>query len=161
MPAGCWLVFEVAGLVGMITTRLPHRSLVRRSRRPLSLLSMLLCGLSVYFFGLPPGNMFWLNTALLMSAGFFVYVPQALVAVVVANLATKRAAANGRWLNERLWLREYHPLRLGMGKLVELSGWGPAFGCIIAAALAGAALFAAALPAKAHGYGEVAAPTSR
>jgi OPA family glycerol-3-phosphate transporter-like MFS transporter/OPA family sugar phosphate sensor protein UhpC-like MFS transporter len=151
-----WMMagFEVAGLVGMITTGFLTDRWFGGRGVPLSLLSMLLCGLSVYLFWIAPANMIWLNTALLMSAGFFVYGPQALVAVVVANLATKRAAATAVGLTSIFGYASTVLSGWGMGKLVEHYGWGPAFGCIIAAALAGAALFAAALPAKAHGYAD-------
>jgi phosphoglycerate transporter family protein len=149
-----WMVagFEVAGLAGMITTGFLTDRWFGGRGVPLSLLSMLLCGLSVYFFWIAPANMVWLNTALLMSAGFFVYGPQALVAVVVANLATKRAAATAVGLTSIFGYASTALSGWGMGVLVEHYGWEPAFACIIAAAIAGAILFAAALPAKAHGY---------
>jgi sugar phosphate permease len=149
-----WMVagFEVAGLAGMITTGFLTDRCFGGRGVPLSLASMLLCALSVYLFWIAPGQMVWLNTALLMSAGFFIYGPQALVAVVVANLATKRAAATAVGLTSIFGYASTTLSGWGIGLLVEHYGWGPAFGCIIVAALIGAVLFAAALPAKAHGY---------
>lgn len=151
-----WMVagFEVAGLAGMLTTGFLTDRWFGGRGVPLSLLSMLLCGLSVYLFWIAPAHMVWLNTALLMSAGFFVYGPQALVAVVVANLATKRAAATAVGLTSIFGYASTTLSGWGIGLLVEHYGWGPAFTCIIAAAIIGAALFAAALPAKAHGYAD-------
>ncbi len=150
-----WMVagFEVAGLAGMLVTGFLTDRLFRGRGAPLSLLCMLLCGLSVYLFWKAPPRMVWLNTALLMSAGFFVYGPQALVAVIVANLATKRAAATAVGLTSIFGYASTTLSGWGMGVLVQHYGWGPAFSCLLGIALAGAILFAAALPAKANGYG--------
>jgi OPA family glycerol-3-phosphate transporter-like MFS transporter/OPA family sugar phosphate sensor protein UhpC-like MFS transporter len=146
--------FEVAGLAGMILTGYLTDRVFGGRGVILSLVSMLFCGLSIYLFWIVPGNSFWLNTALLMATGFFVYSPQALVAVVVANLATKRAAATAVGLTSIFGYASTVLSGWGLGLLVHSFGWSPAFPCLIAAALAGAALFAAALPAKAHGYTE-------
>jgi phosphoglycerate transporter family protein len=151
-----WMVaaFEVAGLAGMIATGYLTDRVFKGRGAPLSMLSMLLCGLSIFFFWKVPGRMFWLNAGLLMSAGFFVYGPQALVAVIVANLATKRAAATAVGLTSIFGYASTVLSGVGMGALVQHYGWRPAFTCLIGVAIVGAALFAAALPAKAHGYGE-------
>lgn len=151
-----WMVagFEVAGLAGMLVTGFLTDRLFRGRGAPLSLLCMLLCGLSVYLFWKAPARMVWLNAALLMSAGFFVYGPQALVAVIAANLATKRAAATAVGLTSIFGYASTTLSGWGMGVLVQHYGWGPAFSCLLGIALAGALLFAAALPAKANGYGE-------
>ncbi len=97
--------------------------------------------------------MFWLNTWLLMCSGFFVYTPQALVGVMAANLATKRAAATAVGLTSIFGYASTVLSGWGIGWLVEHHGWGPAFSCLIGVALIGAFLFALALPAKANGYG--------
>ncbi|HEX4054471.1 MAG TPA: MFS transporter [Tepidisphaeraceae bacterium] len=151
-----WMVagFEVAGLGGMLVTGYLTDRVFRGRGAPLCVLCMLLCGLSVYLFWKVPGQMVWLNAALLMSAGFFVYGPQALVAVIVANLATKRAAATAVGLTSIFGYASTTLSGWGMGMLVQHYGWGPAFSCLLGIALIGALLFAAALPAKANGYGE-------
>jgi OPA family glycerol-3-phosphate transporter-like MFS transporter/OPA family sugar phosphate sensor protein UhpC-like MFS transporter len=120
---------------------------------PLSLISMVLCGVSIFLFWKTPGRLVWLNTSLMMCAGFFIYEPQALVAVVAANLATKRAAATAVGLTSIFGYASTVISGWGMGLLVQKYGWGPAFECLIGVAGAGAILFAAALPAKANGYG--------
>jgi OPA family glycerol-3-phosphate transporter-like MFS transporter/OPA family sugar phosphate sensor protein UhpC-like MFS transporter len=151
-----WMVFsfEVAGLVGMIVTGYLTDRLFRGRATPLSLMCMLLCGASVYLFWMVPGRMVWLNTLMLMSAGFFVYGPQALIGVTAANLATKRAAATAVGLTSIFGYASTVLSGWGMGTLVQHYGWAPAFKCLIGVALAGAFLFALALPARANGYGE-------
>jgi OPA family glycerol-3-phosphate transporter-like MFS transporter/OPA family sugar phosphate sensor protein UhpC-like MFS transporter len=151
-----WMVagFEVAGLGGMLVTGFLTDRLFGGRGAPLSCLSMLLCGLSVYLFWKVPGRMVGLNMLLLMSAGFFVYGPQALVGVMSANLATKRAAATAVGLTSIFGYASTVLSGWGMGELVEHYGWAPAFTCLLGTAVIGALLFAAALPARANGYGE-------
>ena len=146
--------FEVAGMCGMLVTGYLTDRIFAGRGAPLSLVSMLLCGLSVYLFWRVPGRMPWVSTLLLMSSGFFVYSPQALVGVMAANLAPKRAAATAVGLTSIFGYSSTVLSGWGMGWIVEHYGWGPAFTCLIFVALIGAFLFALALPAKANGYGE-------
>ena len=149
-----WMVagFEVAGLAGMISTGYLTDRIFKGRGAPLSMLSMLLCGVSIFLFWHAPNRMVWLNTSLLMCCGFFVYGPQALVGVMAANLATKRAAATAVGLTSIFGYASTVASGWGMGLLAQTYGWRPAFICLIVVAAVGAALFAAALPAKANGY---------
>jgi OPA family glycerol-3-phosphate transporter-like MFS transporter/OPA family sugar phosphate sensor protein UhpC-like MFS transporter len=112
---------------------------------------MLLCGASLFLFWKTPGQNVWVNTGLLMSTGFFVYGPQALVAVIVVHLATKRGAATAVGLTSIFGYASTVLSGWGLGFLAQHYGWNPAFGCLIGVALIGAILFALALPAKSHG----------
>jgi OPA family glycerol-3-phosphate transporter-like MFS transporter/OPA family sugar phosphate sensor protein UhpC-like MFS transporter len=144
--------FEMAGFAGMLVTGwLTDRTFKGRAA-PLCLASMLLCGISVLLFWKTPAHHVWLNTALLMCIGFFVYSPQALVAVIVVNQATKRAAATAVGLTSIFGYASTVFSGWGTGWLVQNYGWDPAFVLLIVAAGLGAALFAAALPARAHTY---------
>jgi OPA family glycerol-3-phosphate transporter-like MFS transporter/OPA family sugar phosphate sensor protein UhpC-like MFS transporter len=146
--------FEVAGLVGMLVTGILTDRLFGGRGAPLSLVSMLLCGLSVFLFWKAPGERQWLNTFLLACTGFFVYGPQALVGVMSANLATKRAAATAVGLTSIFGYASTVLSGYGIGWLVKCYGWGPAFTCLIGIAVVGAGVFAMVLPAKAHGYAQ-------
>lgn len=150
--------FEAAGLCGILTTGWLTDRFFRGRGAPLSLACMLLCGLSIFFFWkAPPGDP-WLNTLLLMGAGFFVYGPQALVAIIVAHLASKRAAATAIGLTSIFGYASTVLSGWGLGKLVETAGWRPAFISLIAIAIIGAAFFAMALPARAHDLDDAHSP---
>jgi sugar phosphate permease len=146
--------FEVAGLAGMLMTGTLTDRLFGGRGAPLSMISMLLCGISVFLFWKTPGSQPWLSTFLLMCTGFFVYGPQALVGVMSANLATKRAAATAVGLTSIFGYASTVLSGYGMGWVVQYYGWGPAFSCLIGIAVMGAGVFALVLPAKANGYGE-------
>ncbi len=144
--------FEVAGLAGMLITGwLTDRAFKGRGA-PLCLLSMLLCGASILAFWKAPPYHPGLDTVLLMCTGFFVYSPQALVAVIVVNQATKRAAATAVGLTSIFGYASTTLSGWGIGWMAQHEGWDKVFVFLIAAAVLGAALFAAALPAKAHTY---------
>jgi OPA family glycerol-3-phosphate transporter-like MFS transporter/OPA family sugar phosphate sensor protein UhpC-like MFS transporter len=152
--AGMVAGFEVAGTVGMLVTGYLTDKLFAGRGAPLSLISMLLCGLSIFLFWETPSGHPVLNTLLLMSTGFFIYGPQALVGVMSANLATKRAAATAVGLTSIFAYASTVLSGWGMGWLVKHYGWDPAFACLIGIAAMGAILFAFVLPAKANGYGD-------
>ena len=81
------------------------------------------------------------------GAGFFIYGPQALVAVIVVKLATKRAAATAVGLTSIFGYASTVLSGWGVGDLVKNYNWDAAFWSLIAFAAVGAILFAAALPA--------------
>jgi OPA family glycerol-3-phosphate transporter-like MFS transporter/OPA family sugar phosphate sensor protein UhpC-like MFS transporter len=150
-----WMVaaFEVGGWPGALVTGWLTDRLFGGRGAPLSLVCMILCGVSLFLLWKTPGHYVWLNTALLMSTGFFIYGPQALVAVIVAHLATKRGAATAVGLTSIFGYASTVASGWGLGYLVQNYGWNPAFKCLIGIAAIGALLFAMALPAKSHGQG--------
>jgi len=149
-----WMVagFEFAGLAGVLVMSGLTDRICKGRGAPLCLLSMLLCGGTIFLFWRIPSHSLYWNGALMMSTGFFIYGPQALVAVIVANLATKRAAATAVGLTGIFGYASTLLADAGVGWLAQHHGWNLVFLALIGVALIGAALFAAALPAKAHGY---------
>jgi sugar phosphate permease len=147
---GIWMVvaFEATGLVGMLCTGWLTDRLFRGRGAPLSLLAMALCGVTIILLARAPAHATLTNTSLLMAAGFFVYTPQALVAVIVANRASKRAAATAVGLTSIFGYGSTVVSGWGLGWLAEHRGWGGVFHLLIVSAFAGAALFAIALPAS-------------
>jgi OPA family glycerol-3-phosphate transporter-like MFS transporter/OPA family sugar phosphate sensor protein UhpC-like MFS transporter len=148
-----WIIFsfEVAGLAGMLLTGWMTDRFFRGRAAPLCLISMLLCGLCVFLFWKTPPHAITRSTLCLMAAGFFVYTPQALIAVIVANQATKRAAATAVGLTSIFGYASTTLSGYGLGWLVQHYSWNHAFACLIASAFAGALLFTAVLPAAARG----------
>lgn len=146
---GAWMIagFEVAGLAGMLATGWLTDRVFRGRAAPLCLTSMLMCGLSLALLWRTPAHAVWPSTVLLMSAGFFVYGPQALVAVIVVRLASKRAAATAVGLTSIFGYASTVFSGWGLGRLAEKQGWGAGFAGLIGAAALGAFLFALVLPA--------------
>ncbi|MDR1172655.1 MAG: MFS transporter [Bacteroidales bacterium] len=155
-----WMVasFEIAGIVGMLAAgRFTDRVLGGRGART-CVICMTFAVLFIFLFWRMSAPPVWLATAVLGAAGFFIYGPQALVGIAVANLATNKAAATAVGFTGLFGYASALLSGWGLGALAERYGWSYALGGLIAAALAGTVMFLFAWPAKAHGYDEEARP---
>lgn len=151
-----WMVtaFEISGVVGMLLCGwLTDRVFGGRGARA-CLFYMALAGLSLLIFWKLPPQSHGLSVVSLCCAGFFIYGPQALIGIIVANLATKRAAATAAGFTGIFGYASTLLSGWGLGKLVELHGWNAGFAGLLGAAAIGTLLFAAAWGAKAHGYSD-------
>ncbi len=146
--------FEISGVVGMLASGwLTDRIFKGRGART-CVFCMALAAAAIFVFWKLPAHSLLLNTAALCCAGFFIYGPQALVGICVANLATKRAAATAVGVTGIFGYASGILSGWGLGKLAETGGWNAGFAGILVAAVIGTLLFVAAWPAKAHGYAE-------
>jgi OPA family glycerol-3-phosphate transporter-like MFS transporter/OPA family sugar phosphate sensor protein UhpC-like MFS transporter len=149
-----WMVaaFEFCGALGaMFGGWITDRFLGGRAVRA-CVVYMALAGVSVFVFWKLPVKSELITTALLGSAGFFIYGPQCLLAVTAANLATKRAAATAIGLTSIFGYASTVLSGWGIGWVVQHYSWDAAFGCLIIVTVIGTLLFIAAWPAKADGY---------
>jgi OPA family glycerol-3-phosphate transporter-like MFS transporter/OPA family sugar phosphate sensor protein UhpC-like MFS transporter len=154
-----WMVagFEVAGVAGMLLSGwLTDRVFGGRGAR-LCVISMALAGLSVLLFWKLPDSSLGLNTLLLCLTGFFIYGPQALVGVIVTNLATKRVAATAIGFTSIFSYASTLFSGWGLGWLVQHHGWNTALAGLVITAALSTVMFALAWKAKPHGYEAAAA----
>jgi len=158
-----WMVaaFEAAGVVGaMVSGWLTDRFFGGRAMR-VGLIFMVLTVVSVLgFWKLAGQSLFW-NTALLCTAGFFIYGPQCLIGIAAAKLATKHASASAVGLTGLFGYASTVLSGWGLGWLVDRHGWDAGFTGLIGVAVVGTVLFAMAWPAKAHGYAAEASEPHR
>ncbi len=149
-----WMVtaFEVSGVVGMLLCGwLTDRLFGGRSART-CLFCMIFSGLALLVFWQLPAGAHRMATAMLCVAGFFIYGPQALIGIAVANLATKRAAATAAGFTGIFGYASTLFSGWGLGWLVEHYGWNSGLAGLVMVAAVGALLFALAWPARPHGY---------
>jgi phosphoglycerate transporter family protein len=144
--------FEVAGVCGAIAGGWITDKFFRGRCARTSFFCMLGSGAALFVFWKMPGGHLMLGTGLLMLAGFFVYVPQALTGIACANLATKEAAASAAGLAGLFAYGSTVVTGTGIGYIAQHYGWDWAFGIILIAAVAGAALFAVNWNAPRDGY---------
>jgi phosphoglycerate transporter family protein len=154
-----WMMaaFEISGVVGMLTSGWLTDKLFGGRGARTCVFSMLFAGISIYIFWKLPSGALAMNTAALCAAGFFIYGPQALVGITVANLATKRAAATAVGLTGIFGYASSLLSGWGLGKLAQTYGWNAGFMGMLVVAMIGMVLFACVWPAKANGYGDQAA----
>lgn len=152
-----WMVaaFEVAGILGMLVTGwLTDRVFGGRGAR-MCLCAMALAGVFLLAFWKLHGGSAALATFFLGGAGFFIYGPQALIGITVANLATKHAAATAVGFTGLFGYLSAILSGWGLGTLVQHHGWNVALAGLVAVAAIGTGLFALAWRANAHGYGKL------
>lgn len=153
-----WMVaaFEVSGVAGMLLAGwLTDRVFGGRGARA-CLVYMALATLSVFIFWKLPVQSKTLSAVVLCAAGFFIYGPQALIGIIVANLATKRAAATAAGFTGIFGYASTLLSGWGLGLLVQKSGWNSGFAALVGMGVIATLLFAAAWKARAHGYAETA-----
>ena len=153
-----WMVaaFEVSGIVGMLLAGwITDRVFQGRGSRTCVFCMLGACASLGLFWQV--GSTQALATVLLAAGGFFVYGPQALVAIVASNIATRRAAATAAGFTGLFGYASTLLSGWGLGLLVESAGWHVAFGALLALGALGTGMFLLAWPAKAHGYGSAAA----
>ena len=145
-------MFEVFGIIGMLVCGwLTDKVFGGRGGR-VCFFSMLATAASIcVFWKLSPENVM-LNTAAFAAIGFFIYGPQALVGIAVANLATKRAAASAVGLTGIFGYASAVISGKGVAMLEKRFGWDVTFEVMIGMALIGTLLFALTWPSKADGY---------
>jgi OPA family glycerol-3-phosphate transporter-like MFS transporter/OPA family sugar phosphate sensor protein UhpC-like MFS transporter len=151
-----WILaaYELSGIVGMLFSGwITDRVFGGRGART-CLFSMIGCIGAVLLLWWYPGRSAAVYTGILCLAGFFIYGPQALIGISAANLATKRAAATAVGLTGLFGYLSTIVSGVGLGYLVEKSGWNTALGALLGIGAVGAFMFVLAWPAKAHGYEE-------
>jgi len=150
--AGMVASFEISGVTGMLLAGwFTDRIFGGRGGR-VCLFCMAGAGAAIFLFWRLPAGSWVMSTVLLCLTGFFIYGPQALIGIAVANLATKRAAATAAGFTGIFGYASTVFSGWGMGYVVEKYGWNTALTLIVVASAIGTLLFAATWRAKAHGY---------
>lgn len=148
------IAFEVAAIVGTIFAGwATDRYFKGRGVRTCVICMFFAALCAAGFWYLPEGAPIWQATVLLMGAGFFIYGPQALVGIVVANQATKEAAAMANGFAGIMGYLSTLVSGIGVAFLQIRYGWGVALCSFAVFALVGMSLFLCAWNAKADGYG--------
>jgi OPA family glycerol-3-phosphate transporter-like MFS transporter/OPA family sugar phosphate sensor protein UhpC-like MFS transporter len=144
--------FEVAGLVGMLLAGwLTDRVFGGRGAR-VCVFCMIGAAASLFAFWKLPTHSPIAAAVLLGAAGFFIYGPQALIGIIAANLATKRAAATAAGFTGLFGYASTLVSGTGLGYIAQHYGWNAAFGALLGLGAIGTFMFILAWPAKAHGY---------
>ena len=137
-----WMVagYEVFGILGMLSSGWLMDNVFKGRGGRAAMIYMLLCTVCIFFFWYLPGESTLFYTMLLMLIGFFIYGPQALVGIIVANIVSKDLAATGIGLTGLFAYLSTILSGWGIGMIVTNMGWDTAFLTLLGAG-AGASLF--------------------
>ena len=147
------IAFELAAVIGTICAGWVTDKVFKGRGCRTGVFFMLFA--TVFAFGfwlLPEGAPAWQATLLLMGAGFCIYGPQALTGIIVANQATKEAAALATGFAGIMGYLSTTVSGIGIAFIKETFGWGVTLCAVAFFALVGMALFLCAWSAKADGY---------
>lgn len=139
-----WLVagYEGFGILGMLSSGWMMDKLFKGRGGRAALFYMLICSIAVFFFWRLPSENPFFYALLLCIVGFFIYGPQALVGIIAANLATKKAAATAIGLTGLFAYLSTVLSGWGLGYLVTHYGWSLGFMILVASGLAATFFFA-------------------
>lgn len=132
MAGGLTMVFELAGLAGCLVSGWVTDRFLGGRRGPACVIWMAMCSVFVFAFWKSTSSNPAVYGGLLAGIGFSVYGPQFLVGVMVADLATKRAAGTAVGLSGIFGYTS--PLLTGalIGYLSTNYGWDAAMKMILA-----------------------------
>ncbi|MFN9001941.1 MAG: MFS transporter, partial [Holosporales bacterium] len=134
--------FEVAGLVGGILAGYVSDRFFGGRRGPVGALCLLGLAASMWLLWKIPAGHGLLDTVALILAGAFVYGPQVLAGIAIADFASKRAVGVATGFMGVLGYLGSAISGVGIGKIVDQHGWDYGFILFIITSLIGAFFFA-------------------
>lgn len=138
-----WFVagFEVFGILGMLSSGWLMDHVFKGRGGRVAVIYMAICTFAVFLFWKMPNEGPVFYGVLLSIIGFFLYGPQALVGIIVANLVSKKAAATAIGLTGFFGYLSTILSGWGIGYIVTHDGWNTAFLTFIVAGLAATFFF--------------------
>ncbi len=136
--------YELSGVAGMLLSGWLADRIFRGRGGRACVIGMIFCTACLLAFWKLNSHSVIVNGALLCGTGLFVYGPQALVGVIAANLATRRAAATAIGLTGLFGYASSVLTGWGIGRIVDAHGWEPVFALFVGSALVSSLLFAVA-----------------
>ncbi len=139
-----WLVagYEGFGILGMLSSGWMMDHIFKGRGGRAAVIYMLICTVAVFLFWHLPDESPLFYGIILCVIGFFIYGPQALVGIIVANLVSKKAAATAIGLTGFFAYLSTILSGWGIGYMVTRSGWDTAFLTFIGAGVVATLLFA-------------------
>jgi len=132
--------FEIAGIVGALSAGWLSDGVFKGRRGRVSVIYMMFLVFAVLAILYVPSNNAYLMSASLFAVGFFVHGPMLLVAVAVADFATKKAAATAVGLTGLFGYIGAFFANYGTGLIAERWGWDYVIYFYLASAFIGTAL---------------------
>ena len=132
-----WLYFgaEIGGMLGALIAGFVADRLFNGRAGRVCVIAMALMAATVYTFWHSPRSMPVLAGTLYVLMGFFLYIPQMLIAARAMNLGTKRASAAAVGLTGIIGYGSTIITGFGIGHLVDNHGWPAAFKLMLACSL--------------------------
>ena len=145
-------VTEVLGIVGTLLGGWATDKFFASKAHRTCLIGVAAATLCFALFSLTPKSLNWLAIIFIILASFFIYMPQALIAICLSNQATKRVASSANGIAGILGYASTTVSGLMFGALADKLGWNSVFEVAIALGVVGVILLATIWKAPANGY---------
>ena len=133
--------YELAGLAGMLIGGWAMDKLFKGYGGRTCAIYMGLCSVFIFLFWRLPIQSVFFNGLLIWGAGFMIYGPQCLVAVIAVNMVPKQAGAAAVGLTGLFGYMSTVISGWGLGAIVDNFGWDVGFLMLVVAALAAMVCF--------------------
>ena len=141
---------EMGGLLGALIAGIAADRLFRGRAGRVCVIAMALMAVCVYLFRLAPRGAPVLSGSLFVLMGFFLYVPQMLIAAMAMNLGTKRASAAAVGLTGIIGYGSKVITGWGMGSVADAHGWSTVYLVMLGCSLVTLVLMALTWNVGAH-----------
>jgi OPA family glycerol-3-phosphate transporter-like MFS transporter/OPA family sugar phosphate sensor protein UhpC-like MFS transporter len=141
--------YELIGVIGMLCSGFLMDKIFRGHGSKVCFIYMFGCTITMGLFWWTNSSSVLVNALFLAVLGFFIYGPQCLIGVVVANIATKKAAAAANGLTGFFGYMSVIVTGGGVGFIATKYGWNTVFLCLIGASFMAMILFCFVLNAAA------------
>lgn len=129
------LLFETAGIPGMLLAGWISDRFFHGRRAPISVIFMLIVTVGVLVYWLNPAGNYLIDSAALFTIGFAIYGPVMLIGVAAVDLVPKKAAGTAAGFTGLFGYMGTIGAELGMGKIVDHYGWDAGFHLLVACAV--------------------------
>lgn len=150
--ASGWLGFgsEMAGMFSALLAGYVADRYFRGRAGRVCVIAMLCMSLAIYLFWITPADQPALAMVMFIIMGFFLYIPQMLIAAMAMNLGTKRASAAAVGMTGLFGYLATVPAGWGVGWMADHYGWNGPFGLMLGCALGTMVLMAFTWNVGAH-----------
>lgn len=133
--------YELAGIAGMLVAGFAMDRYFKGYGGRVCAIYMAFCAMFIFLFWRLPIESVWINGILLWGAGFMIYGPQCLVAVIAVNMVPKQAGAAAVGFTGLFGYASTVLSGWGLGAIVDQYGWGTGLFTLVLSAVIAMLLF--------------------
>ena len=126
---------ELAGLISALTAGIIADRYFKGRAGRVCVIAMACMSVVCYLFWKLPSGRTWEATVLFILMGFFLYIPQMLIAALAMHLGTKRASAAAVGMTGLFGYLATIPAGWGVGWMADHYGWGGPFALMVGCAV--------------------------
>ncbi len=137
-----FLIFEYAGIPGMLLSGWASDKIFHGRRAPMSVIYMIIVTGAVVLYWLNPPGRFFIDSITLFAIGFLIYGPVMLIGIAAVDIVPKKAAGTAAGFTGLFGYLGATVAEAGIGKVVQYYNWTGGFIVLIVSALLAIVLLA-------------------